>query len=110
LRRRARPRDDSGSDRQDQLPADVPFAEGAERVLRLGELVGPVDRGLEPATFHQIGQRLEVRLVEARYEELDRVLAEARREPDGCKVPQLVAAAVAADDHEPAVRLENSAE
>src|SRR4051794_17915704 len=94
-------RDDSGSDRQDQLPSDVSLAECAQRVLRLVEFVRAVDRGLQLAAFEQVGERLKVRLVEARDEELDRLLAEARREPDCCDVPQLASAAVCADDHEP---------
>src|SRR3954468_463506 len=81
---RATARDDSGSDDQDQLPPDVPFAEYAQRVLRLVELVRPVDRRLQLAALEQVGERLEVGLVELSDEELGRLLAEARGEPDGC--------------------------
>src|SRR5215472_15070943 len=48
---RATARDDSDSDGEDELASDVPLAERAERVLRLGELVRPVDRGLQLAAL-----------------------------------------------------------
>src|SRR5215813_6445249 len=65
---RATARDDSGSDREHQLPADVSLAERAQCVLRLLELVRPVDRRLQVTAFEHVGERLQVRLVELRDE------------------------------------------
>src|SRR5436190_15999059 len=107
---RATARDDSGLDREHELAADVPLAEGAQRVLRLGELVGTVDRRLQRTALEHVRECLEVFLVELRHEELDRLPAEARGEPDGRDMPQLAAATVGADDHEPTLRLESPTE
>src|SRR3954447_25863283 len=63
--------------REHELAADVPLAERAQRGFRFGELVRPVDRRLQLATGEQVGERLEVRLVELRDEELGCLLAEA---------------------------------
>ena len=84
--------------------------EGAQRVLRLGELIRPVDRRLQIPALEHVGERLEVLLVELRDEELDRLLAEARREPDRRDVPQLAPATVRPHDDEPARRLETAPE
>src|SRR6059058_5043797 len=53
---RATARDDSGSDREHELAADVPFAERAQRLLCLGELVRPVDRRLQLTAREQVGE------------------------------------------------------
>ena len=73
-----------GKDVTDLAPGDEvfggrsgAFAERAQGSFRFGELVRPVDRRLQLAAGEQVGERLEVRLVELRDEELGGLPAEA---------------------------------
>src|SRR6185312_8974431 len=74
---RATARDDSGSDDEHQLSAHMALSECAQRVGGLVQLVRPVDRRLQLAAGEQVGERLEVRLVEFRDEEVGGLLAKA---------------------------------
>src|SRR5262249_6534143 len=56
---RATARDDSGLHREHELAPDVSLAKRAERVLSVGELVRPVDRGLQRAVLEHVGERVE---------------------------------------------------
>src|SRR5262249_51144851 len=105
---RATARDDSGLHGEHELAPDVSLAERAERILRLVELVRPVDRGPQLAPLEHVGEGLQVRLVELCDEERDRVLAPERRELDGRDVAEDAWAAVGADDHDPAVGLQRA--
>src|SRR5436853_315937 len=105
---RSRPRSATAGVGSTPARTAFPFAERAQRLLRLGELVRPVDGRLQLTALEQVGERLEILLVEFRDEELDLVRAAERRELDGRDVPQNAPAAVCADDHEPAFRLERA--
>jgi hypothetical protein len=86
------------------------LADGRNASEAWAELVGTVDHRSQAAVLEHLGERPEVRLVDVGDEDAEWVLAPKGLELQHREMPELPAAPVRADHHDPAARREHTAE